>query len=46
VTGRDFRGDWEFYLRVANGMEYRELDSRENLQAKTPTDMLIEYRYK
>lgn len=34
------------YLCVARDMKYHELDSRENLQAKTSVDMLIEYRYK
>lgn len=34
------------YLCVARYMKYHELDSRENLQAKTSSDMLIEYRYK
>lgn len=34
------------YLCVARDMKYHELDSRENLQAKTSADMLIEYRYK
>lgn len=32
------------YLCVARDMKYHELDSRENLQAKTSADMLIEYR--
>lgn len=34
------------YLCVARYMTYHEVDSRENLQAKTSADRLIEYRYK
>lgn len=41
---RDYRK--VLYLCVARDMKYHELDSRENLQAKTSADMLIEYRYK
>ena len=41
---RDYSG--VLYLCVARDMKSHELDSRENLQAKTLADMLIEYRYK